>query len=62
GGLVSVVSDKFFHSEELSEEEVMKARKLDPFLDDLLAGIEETEEEELHRSAGRKDSDFPDFQ
>jgi len=62
GGLVSEVSDKFFHSEELTEEEVMKARKLDPFLDDLLAGAEETEEEELHRSAGRRDLDFPDFQ
>ena len=64
GGLVPEVSDKFFHSEEMPEEDVVAAREADPFLDELLGGEETMEEEELGRRAGRgrlgRDLDFPD--
>ena len=56
GGLVPGASDKFFHAADVTEEEVAKERESDPFLDELLGGTEETEEE-LHRSADKRMSD-----
>jgi len=42
GGLVPEVSDEYFHpKEKTTEEMVEKAKKEDPFLDELLTGAEE---------------------